>query len=74
MSFSCVFTECCRQVTGQAGLKLHQGRIRLDIRKEFFTEGVVGCWKRLPWEVMESSPVEVLKNYLDLVPGDMVSW
>ncbi|KGL74102.1 hypothetical protein N309_01907, partial [Tinamus guttatus] len=54
------------------GLKLCQGRFRLDTRRNFYMQRVVKNWNRLPREAAVSPSLAVFKKHVDEVLRYMV--
>ena len=54
------------------GLRLKEGRFRLDVRGKCFTVRVVRCWNRLPREAVDAPSLEVFKARLDEALGSVV--
>ena len=67
-----LFPLITRDRTCRNGVKLRQGKFRLDIRKRFFTERVVAHWNRLPIEVVTAPSLSVFKKRLDCALSHMV--
>ena len=59
------FSRACSNSTRGNGLKLKEGRCRLDIRKKLFTVRVVKHWNRLPRDVVNAPSLEMFKARLD---------
>jgi len=54
------------------GMKLHQRKFGLDIRKRFFIESVACHWHRLPREVVMAPSLSEFKEHLDNALSCMV--
>jgi len=67
-----VFSQVTSNRTRGNGLNLCEGRFRLDIRKNFFTEKAVKNWNRHPKEVVGSPFLEVFKRHVEVALRDLV--
>jgi len=67
-----LYSQLTSNRTRGNGLKLHQGRFRLDMGKNFFPERVVRHWTRLPRAVVESPSLEGFKKLVNIALQNMV--
>ena len=64
--WSQLFERGDKSRTRGSGLKLKEGRLRLDVRGKFLTERVGRCWNSCPERLWMPRPsLEVLKARLD---------
>ena len=66
-----LFYHDTRYKTRGSGLKLCQGKFRLDMRK-YFSKREVRCRNGLPREVVDSLSLKMLKKHLEVVLWDIV--
>jgi len=64
----------CSDRTRGNGCKLKEGRIRLDMRKKFFTMRAVRRWHRLLREAVAAPSLAVFKARLDGALSNLVWW
>jgi len=67
-----IFSRACCDRTRSNGIKLREGRLRLDRRKKYFMMRVVKHWHRLPREVVEASSLETFQARLDGALSNLV--
>lgn len=65
-----LFAQVISDQTRANSFKLHQGRFRLDIRKNMLVDRVVKCWNRLPRGRVESPCLKVFINCVDMALED----
>jgi len=66
------FTRLCSDRTRGNGFKLIEGRLKLAIRKEFFTVRVVKHWHRLPREAVDAPSLDLFKARLDEALSNLI--
>ena len=69
-----LFTRVDSDGTRGNGCKQRQGRFTLDMRRKFFTQGVMTHWNRLPKEAVDAPSLEAFKARLDVALGSLVWW
>ena len=67
-----IFSRVCSNRIRGNGLKLQEGRFRLDIRKKFFTMRVVKHWNTSR-ELIDDSSLETFKVSLDRALSNLIS-
>ncbi|KFP02487.1 hypothetical protein N300_06679, partial [Calypte anna] len=67
-----LFCQTTFNKTRGQGLKLCQGKFRIDIRKNFFTERLIRHWNGLPRAVVDSPCLEIFQKSLDVALSAMV--
>jgi len=66
------FRRACSNRTRGSGLKLEEGRFRLDIRNKLFTVRIVKHWNRLPSKTVNAPSLAAFKVRLDESVSNLV--
>ena len=67
-----LFSYIISDKTRENGLALHQGKFRLDIKNNFFSDRLVRHCSRLPREVVVLPSLEMFKKRVDAVLRDVI--